>query len=258
MAWFKVDDGFWSHPKTLALTNDAIALWLRSGTWSCQQLTDGFIADHALPMFGHWPDAVAELVEVGYWDRDENRAGHVFHDWADYQEESEKVKARREAARERMKTVRANSERTKRERAPVVRDVFERSSLNPDPTRPDPTSTSKEVLKATVAKTATGGQRLPEPFMVTKAMREWASEKVPGLNVDETTAAFADYWRGIPSARGKKLDWIGTWRNWLRREANSSPSRVAPAKPSKADRARGVIAQGQRMQAEIDRREIES
>ena len=189
MAWFKVDDGFWSHPKTLALSNDAVALWVRAGAWSCQQLTDGFIADHALPMFGNWPAAVAELVEVGYWDRDKERAGHVFHDWSDYQEESEKVKARREAARERMKTVRANGERTKRERSHVVRDGFEGSSLNPDPTRPDPTRpVSKDTSPTDEASKKKPDVRIPTDWAPTSAHFERA--RTNRLDIAKESEAF--------------------------------------------------------------------
>jgi len=173
MAWFKVDDGFWSHPKTLALSNDAIALWLRSGTWSCQQLTDGFIADHALAMFGIGSHAVAELVEVGYWESDEESGGYSFHDWDEYQEASEKVKGRRDAARERMKAVRANNERTKAERSQPVRDSFAGSSPNPDPTRPDPTRPTYTDQK-----------------LVQKPAHDYASE-------------FAEWWATYPRKQGK-------------------------------------------------------
>lgn len=152
MAWFKVDDGFWSHPKTLALSSDAIALWLRAGTWSCQQLTDGVIPTHALVMFGPVSSASGELVEVGYWH--EHETGFEFHDWADYQEESGKVKARRAAARERMRAVRGKredgSQERSREHKANVRENFAGSSPNPDPTRPDPTRpTSNEVSLST-------------------------------------------------------------------------------------------------------------
>ena len=34
MAWFKVDDGWWSHPKILQLSDSAQALWMRAGSWS--------------------------------------------------------------------------------------------------------------------------------------------------------------------------------------------------------------------------------
>jgi hypothetical protein len=34
----------------------------------------------------------------------------------------------------------------------------------------------------------------------------------------DITAEFIDYWRGVSGAKGTKLDWDGTWRNWVRRE----------------------------------------
>ena len=34
---------------------------------------------------------------------------------------------------------------------------------------------------------------------------------------------FRDYWRGVPGSRGVKLDWPGTWRNWIRRTAENAP-----------------------------------
>ena len=258
MAWFKVDDGFWSHPKTLALSNDAIALWLRSGTWSCQQLTDGLIPHHALAMFGIPAAAVGELVDVGYWEPATD--GYLFHDWAEYQEASEKVKERRTAARNRMKAVRANNERTKSERSQPVRDVFAESSPNPDPTRPDPTrpTTSNEVVPKTHgAKAAPGGTRLPEPFMVTREMREWAAVKVPGLDVDGATETFVDYWRGRAGAGARKADWPATWRNSLRAAHGRTAVVGRPTKKPKADQILEVIEQGRRMQEAHDRKAIE-
>ena len=63
------------------------------------------------------------------------------------------------------------------------------------------------------------GSRIPDPFMLTKAMREWAAEKVPGFDVDAETEQFVDYWRGRSGAGGVKADWAATWRNWMRRAA---------------------------------------
>lgn len=56
--------------------------------------------------------------------------------------------------------------------------------------------------------------RLPEPFMVTKEMRIWASESAPAVDLKTETENFCDYWRG---AGGTKLDWTATWRTWMRK-----------------------------------------
>lgn len=93
--WFKVDDSFFSNPKTAMLSDGATALWLRSGSWSAQQLTDGFIPSRMVPMFRGSDDSVRELCDVGLWERDDERDGYWFHDWSDYQPDGEEVDALR-------------------------------------------------------------------------------------------------------------------------------------------------------------------
>lgn len=62
--WFKVDDGFCMNPKTAMLSNDATALWLRSGTWAAQQLTKGRVPANMIPMFRCSDDSVQELCDA--------------------------------------------------------------------------------------------------------------------------------------------------------------------------------------------------
>ena len=73
------------------LSDGATALWLRAGSWSAQQLTDGFIPARMLPMFRGSDDSVQELCDAGLWERDEERDGYRFHDWEDYQPDGEEV-----------------------------------------------------------------------------------------------------------------------------------------------------------------------
>ena len=142
MTWFKVDDGFWSHPKVLTMSTDATSLWVRAGTYSCQHLTDGFIASGLLQVLGS-EHAALELVGNGLWV--EAEGGYEFHDWDDYQETSDAVKRRREQARERQRKFREDRENKKNVTPPVTRDSERDVSgssqevSTPDPTRPDPT-----------------------------------------------------------------------------------------------------------------------
>lgn len=62
----------------------------------------------------------------------------------------------------------------------------------------------------------TRGTRLPDDFCLNSEMREWAAQKTPHVNADDSLVEFVDYWRGIPGQRGKKLDWPATWRNRMR------------------------------------------
>lgn len=113
MVWFRIDDSFWSHPKVLGLSTDAVALWVRAGSYSAQQLTDGLIAPHALRMLGD-RDAAVELTNAGLWETAPAAAGWQFHDWADYQPTRAQVLAERAAATERKRKSREASQRRSR------------------------------------------------------------------------------------------------------------------------------------------------
>jgi hypothetical protein len=106
LTWFKIDDSFHAHPKVLATDADALGLWVVAGAWSSSNLTDGFVPDHALLRL--LPDSTKlarKLVASGLWRR--VRGGHQFHDWLDYNPTAEAVQAERSAARERMRSLRA-------------------------------------------------------------------------------------------------------------------------------------------------------
>lgn len=66
--------------------------------------------------------------------------------------------------------------------------------------------------------TATKGSRLPEGWMPSGEMVEFASDL--RLPADVIAAEFRDYWIACPGAKGVKLDWSATWRNWCRRAAS--------------------------------------
>jgi len=144
VTWFKVDDGFWSHPKTATLSDAAVTLWVRAGAYSCQHLTDGVIARPVLRLVGT-TEAAGELVGVGLWL--DHPDGWVFHDWDEYQETSEAVKRRRDDARDRQQRARERAANKRRESRVTdgVTDGVSNAVSSLYPTRPDPTTTSKEV-----------------------------------------------------------------------------------------------------------------
>jgi len=139
VTWFKVDDGFWSHPKTAALSDAALAMWVRAGAYSCQHLTDGFISPAMLRMLGE-RGSVDELVEAGLWEV--APGGWQFHDWSEYQETGEAVKRRREQARDRQRRSRVQREKKRLEShsnpppvtPPVTRDRFVSDATRHEPT----------------------------------------------------------------------------------------------------------------------------
>ena len=227
IVWFKVDDGFWSHPKTATLSDSAVALWLRAGAYSCQHLTDGEIAAPVLRLLGE-ADAAAELVRVGLWI--DQPGGWKFHDWDEYQITKADVEADRAAARERMRERRRNKQGKFARSSPEHAENFAGSS--PTPTRPDPTrpSTSNEVLdppNPPRGKTAKGS-RLDPDWMPDAALVERMRAECPAVDLKAEHAIFVDYWIAQSGQKGVKADWSATWRNWMRRKQADTRGRLTP------------------------------
>ncbi|VUZ24112.1 Uncharacterised protein [uncultured Comamonas sp.] len=95
------------------------------------------------------------------------------------------------------------------------------------------------------------GTRLPDGWQLPKSWGDWALEQRPDMtpaDVRREADCFADYWHAVPGAKGRKADWLGTWRNWIRRSDGAAPSlrggRGGPANPNKYAGAARAIFEG--------------
>ncbi len=103
MAWFSVEDNLCLHPKVMAAGNAAMGLWVRAGSWSMQNMTEGHIPAEVAHMLGTPKDAV-RLVKAGLWTVEPE--GYRFHQWAARQRSRSKVESDRAASRERQRRLR--------------------------------------------------------------------------------------------------------------------------------------------------------
>lgn len=107
MAWFKVDDGFYTSLKFLSINREhqaqAAGLWLLAGTWSADKMTDGFVPYSVLNLWVYDEATLGQLLGVGLWINDEDRGGIQFHDWCDYQPTREALEAKAVARSEKNK-----------------------------------------------------------------------------------------------------------------------------------------------------------
>ena len=78
---------------------------------------------------------------------------------------------------------------------------------------PTPTPTPNKVERASPT-----GSRLPTDWQLPDDWAAWARQERPELDPNETAQRFADYWHGVAGAKGRKADWLATWRNWVRNE----------------------------------------
>jgi hypothetical protein len=100
MTFFPTPDEFYADPKFAGLPGDAIALWIRAGSWSAHQGTDGAIKADMIPLLLQQcdPQSPAHLVQRGIWKR--TRGGFQFAVWPKLASRAY-VEAKREAARDR-------------------------------------------------------------------------------------------------------------------------------------------------------------
>lgn len=103
---FQVDGDFYDHPKSIGMSDAAVALWTRAGSYSAAKLLDGFIAEHVLSTLSRTPDeAAAELVARGLWRR--VRGGFQFHQWDHRNLTKAQIEAEREYERNRKRAQRS-------------------------------------------------------------------------------------------------------------------------------------------------------
>lgn len=238
MTWFKVDDSLHSHVKAMRAGEAALGLWVMAGSWSADQLTDGWIPAYAAQRLTPRADELAaDLVRAGLWipAEQDGESGWIFHDWDGYQPSKESVENRRQADADRRArwrhaksleehTPESRGESQDESRRDTSRDSHEESrgvSVLPDPTRPVPVSSNEET-SGTRTSTKTRGTRLPEDFAVTDRMCEWAAEKFPSVDLDYQTEKFRDHWRASSGTNATKRDWAAAWRTWIRNAAERS------------------------------------
>lgn len=110
--WFKVDDSFYDHPKVFDAPDSAVALWIRAGSWSARNLTDGFVPANLPARLCDDPDtAIRQLIDRGLWRR--TKGGYLFHEWAHYQptaDETRELKRKRTEAGKKGGQAKANKQ----------------------------------------------------------------------------------------------------------------------------------------------------
>ena len=198
MPWFKVDDHFWSHPKTAELSTGATALWLRAGSWSAGHLTDGVVPKSMLRIFRARQAWATELVGKGLWIDDQT--SFKFHGWDEYQPSKEVVEARRTANKNRVSAWRSG-------KSNAVTGAFGERNGNaaPDPTRPDP---SIEEAKASSKR----GSELPLPADWTPTAEHFAKARTLGVDIAREVEAFRLH---AETHDRRAVRWNAAFTTWL-------------------------------------------
>jgi hypothetical protein len=75
------------------------------------------------------------------------------------------------------------------------------------------------------------GKRIPDEFLLTAEMKDWAGVHRPNTDLHEETMKFVNYYRSKTGRDATKLDWERTWQNWIlnaRGGGNGNGSNIKP------------------------------
>ena len=261
MTWFKVDDGFYDHPKFLEVPNAAVGLWVKAGAWCGRHLTDGLIPAAQIKLFKGTPAQVKALTSARIWVETQTENGskaYRFNDWNEYQPTREqKLKERADAAeRQRKKRERKRPEQqepenvTRDSHVTGARDSHESHtnlSQHPDPTRPDPTLITTDVVIEEGGKPEVEPEKpkranarlLPENWEPSEKVKKDLAAQFPTYDLERILRRFHDYWHSQPVGKAKKRDWDRTFRNWVDSETRPPliSERTQPTAPGRLSNA---------------------
>lgn len=91
-------------------------------------------------------------------------------------------------------------------------------SDNPNKTIPEPEPVREDTnVSSAPSAPKKRATRLSQDWVLPKEWGQWAlSESWPESVIRVEAEKFRDYWIGVGGAKGAKLDWQATWRNWMR------------------------------------------
>lgn len=231
MTWFRVDDGFADHPKTLGVSLAAIGLWAKAGAWCSKHLTNGEIPAAAIPALGGSPKLARELVAHGLWSMRDT--GYAFHQWDDHQPTRDEVLAKRAATRDRVTRHRTKPKAPDVPPGNALRNGVTNADGNatPVPTRPDPSRPSAYADAARVLELVdqlAQSMELPDAGALSQPQRNRLEALAPAMTAEASRRGasagpmLAAAWRRFtadPKIRAGRLArpdvFLGQWQQWL-------------------------------------------
>lgn len=221
MGWFKVDDQLAFHAKIVAAGNAAMGLWIRAGSWSSAQLTDGFIPVHmANAMANGMANECDALVTAGLWD--EVDGGFQFHDWSHFQpsaEEEREKRRNRSLAGKKGAAARWDSKPDGKSHGKPDADTMANECDSDAPTRPDPTS-KKSAPRS--------GPKVPLPASWAPNEKHAQYAEDEGIDLQFEAERFRTH---ADTYDRRVVRWDAAFTNWLLkadRKAQSKPAANSP------------------------------
>ena len=126
-------------------------------------------------------------------------------------------------------------------------------TVNPDLTQNNPKHKQANTNQEPVVK-QNRGSRLQPDFCLTDDWKEFCRTERSDLDPQKVFDGFKDYWIAKPGQQGVKLDWLATWRNWVRNQKQgvvNKADQVFTTVPSRFDRDPALVAVEQKLKEAV-------
>lgn len=124
-------------------------------------------------------------------------------------------------------------------------EIPERAGLIPDSPIPITDPGLLGVGASPKAPPAARGTSLSKDWAPTSEQISFCRNERPDLDPSLVASRFRDYWIAVAGAKGRKLDWDATWRNWVRNEktvqARASPGSYAQHRDQQRDETIAIL-----------------
>ncbi len=168
--------------------------------------------------------------------------------WVHARIEAEMAKAGENSEKAHARAVKAAEARWGKENATsiaqaLLEDVLEEcpspspspSPINTPLASPTPSAGKSKDLSAPTAQTSKKGARLPADWVLPKSWGDWAVAEKPDWSVADirrVSEDFRDHWISKAGKDATKLDWLATWRKWVRSPLNQVKPTMAKTETS--------------------------
>lgn len=267
MVWLQSHQELRSHPKTVkvarmlgvdlpTMIGHLHLLWW----WALDHAADGDLSkfDHEdIAMGAHYPGNADAFVKALKGCGPKGRSGfltdsYLLHDWNEYGGKYQRrVEIAKQAAEARW-TKNSQEQATLIDTETDASALPEQSASNAEERRGEKKREEKQDQEHASRKRADRAQRLPDGWTPQPESDLVRKLGVNQQHVGRELERFTDYWISQPGARGRKVNWQATWRNWLRRSVEIQSGGKAPEAPRKQPVAFG--SDEWEAQKEADRR----
>lgn len=204
MTWARFDDSMTLNHKIVVAGNAAVGLWVRMITYSCGQLTDGFVPSSVAEMLGTKKELgriiagnLAHAVDGGY----------QIHDFLSYQPSKEAVLADREANRARVERHRKPSGKFGNGGSNGSSNALRTPLVTTAPSRPVPEENTQARVRVMGEEPIEGRWAricrvaIPGPVV----------HNVDSLIAEYATATDSPYELAAETCLTEFYDWVQTW-----------------------------------------------